>query len=69
MNLRAVAPMLYAAAVVLAALVGGEETVTVVAVVGAMLLGAFYVATRPKAGEDYDRGTARAARRERRGGR
>ncbi len=68
-NLRAVAPMLYGAAVVLALLVGGGKALTVVAVVGAMLLAAFYVATRPQVAEDYDRSAAREARRERRAGR
>lgn len=65
---RAVAPMVYAVAVVVGLLIGGGVG-TVVAVVGAMLLGLLYVLTRPDVPEDYDRSAARAQRRERRAAR
>lgn len=63
-TIRALAPMLYGIAVGLTALLDGP--VAIVAIVGAMLLGAMYVAIRPDVPADYDRSAARAERRERR---
>jgi hypothetical protein len=46
-NTRVLAAMVYAALVVVTAMVNSSYT-AVVAVVGAVLLGGFYVATRPR---------------------
>jgi predicted exporter len=62
-QLRAALPFVYAIAIVIAALTVGGTTLTIVAVVGALLLGLFYAVGGHQEGEtERDR-----ARRERRG--